>query len=124
MEGPHRREPLVVDDVDGDHLDGVVHAGGRRQVGRGEGRARAGDLLVEDEGGGRRVVAEQDDAIAVPNQALFFEEEKAFVNVKNGSGFEKRPVELGIRSLTRTVVSNGLEEGDKILLGTPPEEEN
>lgn len=69
-------------------------------------------------------VAQQDDVIAVPNQALFFEEEKAFVNVKNGSGFEKRPVELGIRSLTRTVVSNGLEEGEKILLGTPPEEEN
>ncbi len=59
------------------------------------------------------------DVIAVPNQALVFEQEKAFTLVKKGSGFRKRPVEIGARSLTQTVVTGGLEEGEEILLGTP-----
>jgi hypothetical protein len=57
--------------------------------------------------------------IAVPNQALVFEQDKAFALVKKGSGFRKRPVEIGARSLTLTVVTDGLEEGEEILLGTP-----
>jgi HlyD family secretion protein len=59
------------------------------------------------------------DVIAVPNQALVFEQDKAFALVKKGSGFRKRPVEIGARSLTQTVVTGGLEEGEEILLGTP-----
>jgi HlyD family secretion protein len=64
-------------------------------------------------------VERQTDVIAVPNQALVFEQEKAFALVKNGSRFRKRPVEIGARSLTLTVVAKGLEEGEEILLGTP-----
>ncbi len=60
--------------------------------------------------------------IAVPNQALVFEQDKVFALVKKGSGFRKRPVEVGARSLTQTVVTDGLEEGEVILLGTPAEE--
>ncbi len=60
--------------------------------------------------------------IAVPNQALVFEQDKAFALVKKGSGFRKRPVEIGARSLTQTVVTDGLEEGEVILLGPPGEE--
>jgi HlyD family secretion protein len=57
--------------------------------------------------------------IAVPNQALVFEKDKAFALVKKGSGVEKRQVEIGTRSLTLTVVTKGLQEGEEILLGTP-----
>jgi HlyD family secretion protein len=64
-------------------------------------------------------VERQADVIAVPNQALVFEQDKAFALVKNGSRFRKRPVEIGARSLTLTVVTKGLEEGEEILLGTP-----
>jgi HlyD family secretion protein len=63
-------------------------------------------------------VERQADVIAVPNQALVFEQDKAFALVKNGSRFRKRPVEIGARSLTLTVVTKGLEEGEEILLGT------
>jgi HlyD family secretion protein len=58
------------------------------------------------------------DVIAVPNQALVFEQDKVFALVKNGSRIQRRPVEIGTRSLTLTVVSHGLEEGEEILLGT------
>jgi RND family efflux transporter MFP subunit len=57
--------------------------------------------------------------IAVPNQALVFEQDKVFALVKNGSRIQKRPVEIGTRSLTLTVVTDGLKEGEEILLGTP-----
>ena len=60
-----------------------------------------------------------DNVIAVPNQALVFEGDKAFVYVKKGSKVRKRPVEMGARSLTRTVIIKGLEEGGQILLGNP-----
>ncbi len=59
------------------------------------------------------------NVIAVPNQALVFEQDKAFVHVKKGSGVQKRPVEMGARSLTQTVIVKGLEDGAKVLLGNP-----
>jgi HlyD family secretion protein len=59
------------------------------------------------------------DVIAVPNQALVFEQDKAFALVKNGSRIQRRPVEIGTRSLTQTVITDGLKEGEEILLGTP-----
>lgn len=72
-------------------------------------------------------VARLEDVISVPNQALFFEqnngEEKAFVNLKDGSGFKKQLVETGTRGLSRTVITEGLEEGQRILLGKPHEED-
>ncbi|MFZ2055765.1 MAG: efflux RND transporter periplasmic adaptor subunit [Candidatus Aminicenantales bacterium] len=58
------------------------------------------------------------DVIAVPNQALVFEQDKVFALVKNGSRIQRRPVEIGTRSLTLTVVTDGLKEGEEILLGT------
>jgi HlyD family secretion protein len=59
------------------------------------------------------------DVITVPNQALVFEKDEAFALVKNGSKIQRRPVEIGTRSLTQTVVTEGLKEGEEILLGTP-----
>lgn len=61
--------------------------------------------------------------ISIPNQALFFEQkdgkELAFVNVNHSSSLEKRPVTIGVRSLTRTVITQGLAVGEEILLGNP-----
>jgi multidrug efflux pump subunit AcrA (membrane-fusion protein) len=69
-------------------------------------------------------VQQQEDVISVPNQAIFFEDEKMFVNVESSSGVEARQVEIGVRSLTRTIIAKGLEEGEKIFLNKPaPEDE-
>ena len=59
------------------------------------------------------------NVIAVPNQALAYEQDKAFVTVKKGSRIQKRPVEMGARSLTLTVITKGLDAGEVILLGSP-----
>jgi HlyD family secretion protein len=67
-------------------------------------------------------VQKQENVIAVPNQALFFDNGNAFVQVKHSSSTEKRPVKIDGRSLTRTVITTGLEEGEKILLGNPGKE--
>ena len=64
-------------------------------------------------------VEKLDKVIAVPNQALVFEADKSFVFVKKGSRVQKRPVEMGARSLTQTVITKGLEEGVQVLLGNP-----
>jgi RND family efflux transporter MFP subunit len=64
-------------------------------------------------------VEKREGVIAVPNQALAFEGDEAFVFVRKGGRFLKRPVEMGARSLTQTVVTKGLEEGARILLGQP-----
>lgn len=72
-------------------------------------------------------VARLEDVISVPNQALFFEQadgkEEAFVNIKTGSTFKKQKVITGTRGLARTVISEGLKEGDQILLGKPHDDE-
>ncbi len=59
------------------------------------------------------------DVITVPNQALAYENGKAFLLVKNSSRVQKRPVEVGPRSLTQTVITKGLKEGEEIVLGQP-----
>lgn len=67
-------------------------------------------------------VEQKDDVIAVPNQALFFEKDQAAVYVRNGSTFKKRQVTIGTRSLTRTIVESGLEEGEVVALDRPDQE--
>ncbi len=59
-----------------------------------------------------------EDVLSIPNQALFYEGEDAFVTILNNRAVEKRKVETGVRSLTRTVVTKGLNEGDNVVLGT------
>jgi HlyD family secretion protein len=59
------------------------------------------------------------DVVAVPNQALVYEQDKAFIMVRRGSRFEKRRVETGARSLTLTVITKGLAAGEVILLAGP-----
>jgi RND family efflux transporter MFP subunit len=60
-----------------------------------------------------------DDVITVPNQAVSFEQGQAFLLVKNSGQVQRRKVEVGSRSLTLTVITQGLKEGEEILLGHP-----
>jgi HlyD family secretion protein len=62
-------------------------------------------------------VQQERDVISVPNQSLTFNDGQAYVNVKKSAGVEKRKVEIGARSLTRTIITKGLTEGETIFLG-------
>ncbi len=64
-------------------------------------------------------VEKQAEVLAVPNQALVFEQDKAFLLVKNSARVEKRAVETGARSLTLTIITKGLKDGEAVLLGNP-----
>jgi multidrug efflux pump subunit AcrA (membrane-fusion protein) len=86
---------LALDETDGD----VMRAGSR---------ARA-VIFVE----------ERDAVLAVPNQALFHDDDGAYVYASNGGGFERRAVTLGARSVARTVVQSGLSAGDVVALVDP-----
>ena len=70
-------------------------------------------------------VQQLQNVISIPNQALFFEQNNgkalSFVHMKGASESAKREVKIGVRSLTRTVVTEGLSEGEQILLGNPEE---
>ena len=69
-------------------------------------------------------VEKKENIITVPNQALFFKDEKASVYIQTGSSFKVREVKIGARSLTRTIVTAGLEEGEVVALGKPRQENN
>jgi RND family efflux transporter MFP subunit len=64
-------------------------------------------------------VEKLDDVVTVPNQAISFEQGRAFLLVKNSGKVRKREVDVGPRSLTLTVITRGLKEGEEILLGHP-----
>ena len=69
----------------------------------------------------RITVTQLDDVIAVPNQVIFHEKQKPFVYVEQGGSFEKRWVVLGERSVTQTVIVEGLQEGERVALSEPEE---
>ena len=60
--------------------------------------------------------------ITVPNQAIFVVEGTTWVYVADGGGFDRRSVELGLRSVSRTVITEGLEEGEAIALVNPEDD--
>ncbi|MDQ7008551.1 MAG: efflux RND transporter periplasmic adaptor subunit [Acidobacteriota bacterium] len=64
-------------------------------------------------------VARESDVVSIPNQALFQKAGKSWVWVQQGDGFERREVETGRRSLSRTVVVRGLTGGEVIALSEP-----
>ncbi len=61
-------------------------------------------------------VRKLENVLAIPNQALFFNDGHTYVNVMKGSKIEKRAVKTGDRSLTRTVITEGLTVGEKVVL--------
>lgn len=64
-------------------------------------------------------VASENAAVSVPNQAIFVEDGQPWVFVTKGRRFERRAVELGLRSVSRTVIVKGLTDGDRIALVDP-----
>ena len=63
------------------------------------------------------------ETIAVPNQAVFQDEEGDWVLVRDGGKLVRQAVELGVRGANRSQVLNGLQAGDEIAL-FPPERED
>lgn len=64
----------------------------------------------------RVILFEDDNALSVANVALRSEAGKHYVQVREGGGFQRRGVELGVRGSARSQVLGGLEAGDEVLL--------
>jgi multidrug efflux pump subunit AcrA (membrane-fusion protein) len=64
-------------------------------------------------------VGRVDDVIHVPIQAVFREGPAAYVYVPQGAGFAQRQVHLGEASGLHAEITDGLEEGDIVLLREP-----
>ncbi|HEY7884115.1 MAG TPA: efflux RND transporter periplasmic adaptor subunit [Cellvibrionaceae bacterium] len=64
-------------------------------------------------------ISRKADVISVPNQAVFQKDGEYWVYVKRGKGFFKQDVTVGLRSLTRTEITSGLDVGDEISLLRP-----
>lgn len=56
----------------------------------------------------------RNNALVVPRQSLAFEDGHYFVWAKDGSGFEKRPVQVGPTNDLEAVLTSGVAEGDVI----------
>ncbi|HSN28104.1 MAG TPA: hypothetical protein VLT45_17575, partial [Kofleriaceae bacterium] len=62
---------------------------------------------------------DQEDAVAVPRQAVFDRDGKTVVYRQKADGFEPVPVELGAATSGRVVIKTGLEADDVIALRDP-----
>ncbi|MBT1442923.1 HlyD family efflux transporter periplasmic adaptor subunit [Shewanella sp. JM162201] len=58
--------------------------------------------------------------LSVPNQAIFQKEGRYWVYLQQGNQFIEQKIKPGSRSLNRTVVQEGLNEGDVVALTVPP----
>ena len=68
------------------------------------------------------IIAREQNVIVIPRSALFNEEGKQFVYLKEIGKISIRDVECGSQSDKFVVIKNGLKEGDKILLSKPAKE--
>lgn len=64
-------------------------------------------------------VAHKPQVLSVPNQAVFKDKNTSWVYVSTGGGFSKRQVKTGLRSLTQTEITEGLEPGERVALLEP-----
>jgi multidrug resistance efflux pump len=91
---------------------------------------RAVPLVVEIPGRDPRVipdlsgsaeikVAYKENVIALPLEALQGEGNGKFVYVKTGKGFEKRPVQTGLKSATKIEITSGVKAGEQVALAKP-----
>jgi multidrug efflux pump subunit AcrA (membrane-fusion protein) len=65
------------------------------------------------------VQARSEDAALLPIECLFHEGGKTLAYVKSASGWEKRPVELGLTNYIAAVVASGLREGEVVAAERP-----
>lgn len=71
----------------------------------------------------RVVVGSIDKALWVPIVSVVEDEKKTFVFVRNGSGFDRREVELGERNDNFVVVKKGVQPGERVALRNPEQTE-
>jgi membrane fusion protein (multidrug efflux system) len=64
----------------------------------------------------KAVVAESKGALSLPKGAVFQRGDGDAVRVSTGSGFEERKVQVGLRGSARVEITEGLAEGDQVLL--------
>jgi multidrug efflux pump subunit AcrA (membrane-fusion protein) len=77
---------------------------------------------------GRKLTANIDvkapsNKLAVPLQALYFEDGSSFVYLQDGDKFIKRPVVSGRKNLYLVEITEGLSSGDVIALSLPPQQQ-
>ena len=65
------------------------------------------------------IISREQNVLVIPRTALFSDEEKQYVYLKEFGGITVRNVECGNQSEKFAVVKNGLKEGDRILLNKP-----
>ncbi len=64
----------------------------------------------------RVILLREADALSVANVAVEQQDGKHWVQVRDGRGFERREVQLGVRGTARSQVLSGLAAGDEVLL--------
>ena len=62
----------------------------------------------------RLLLADLENVLVVPRQAIFMHDESPHVWLQRNGGFEEQPVQIGARSPGRAVVESGLDRGDVI----------
>lgn len=77
-------------------------------------------LIPDSPASAEIILAEQVDVVFVNTELIQRDGEEAWVWVRNAAGFaEKRPVTLGLESLTTVEVKSGLEVGDRVIQPSP-----
>lgn len=64
-------------------------------------------------------IANKQDVIGIPRQALFRDDREYWVYKREAGGFIRQPVSVGLRSLTRAEITQGLSPGDEVALTQP-----
>ena len=77
-------------------------------------------LLPDMSGSADILLGSEENKPLIPLDAIRLEGDQAFAFVRVGSGFEKRHIEVGVRSGTEAAVLSGLQAGDRVALSVPP----
>ncbi len=62
-------------------------------------------------------------ALSVPIEAVFHEDDRKIVYLKNGTSFDRREVEVGVITHTWAEIRSGLREGDTVSLSRPKDDD-
>jgi multidrug efflux pump subunit AcrA (membrane-fusion protein) len=65
------------------------------------------------------IISKEQNVLVIPRSALFTDEARQFVYLKEFGGVTECDVECGNRSEKFVVIKSGLKEGDKILMNKP-----
>jgi RND family efflux transporter MFP subunit len=77
-------------------------------------------LLPDMSGAADVLLGSEENKPLIPLEAIHSDGGKTFAYVRVGSGFEKRYIEVGVRSGTEAAVLSGLQAGDRVALSVPP----